>query len=73
MTLTMPLPTHKSVLLNEVVDALQVRPGKRYVDCTLGLGGHALSILNQGKSGARLLGIDADPDAIQIAKESMHL
>ena len=45
MTLTMPLPTHKSVLLNEVVDALQVKSGKRYVDCTLGLGGHASAIL----------------------------
>jgi 16S rRNA (cytosine1402-N4)-methyltransferase len=71
MTLTMPLPTHKSVLLNEAVDALQVKSGKRYVDCTLGLGGHASAILEKGKSGTQLLGIDADPDAIKIATDNL--
>jgi 16S rRNA (cytosine1402-N4)-methyltransferase len=71
MTLTMPLPTHKSVLLNEAVDALQVKSGKRYVDCTLGLGGHASAILEKGESGTQLLGIDADPDAIKIATDNL--
>ena len=67
MTLAMSLPTHVPVLLNEVVEALQVQPGKRYVDCTMGLGGHAKAILEKCSPGGQLLGIDADPEAIKIA------
>ena len=67
MTLTMSLPTHIPVLPNEVIEALQVRPGKSFVDCTLGLGGHSLSILDNSMPGGRLLGIDADPIAIKMA------
>ncbi len=67
MTLTMPLPTHTPALLNEVVEALQVKPGKRYVDCTLGLGGHARAILEKSLPDGQLLGIDADPEAIRVA------
>ena len=68
MTLAMSLPTHVPVLLNEVVEALQVQPGKRYVDCTMGLGGHAKAILEKCSPGGQLLGIDADPEAIKIAE-----
>lgn len=63
----MPLPTHTPVLLNEVIEALQVRPGKRYIDCTLGPGGHARAILEKSAPSGRLLGIDADPESISIA------
>lgn len=71
MSLTMTIPIHKPVLLNEVVEALQAQPGKRYVDCTLGSGGHAAAILAQILPGGQLLGIDADPEAIEIAKNRL--
>lgn len=59
--------THKPVLLHEVVTALAVQPGGRYVDCTLGGGGHAAAILEHSTPGGQLLGIDADPEAIHLA------
>ena len=68
MTLAMSLPTHTPVLINEVVEALHVQPEKRYVDCTLGLGGHARAILEKCSPTGQLLGIDADPEAIKIAR-----
>lgn len=68
MSLTMAIPIHKPVLLSEAVEALQAQPGKRYVDCTLGSGGHASAILEKILPDGQLLGIDADPEAIDIAK-----
>lgn len=56
---------HEPVLLPEVVDALQIEKGKRYIDATFGGGGHTRAFLEQG---AVVLGIDTDPDAIQEAK-----
>ena len=67
----MTIPIHKSVLLNEVIEALRPQPGKRYVDCTLGGGGHAEAILAKILPGGHLLGIDADPMAIEIAKDRL--
>jgi len=60
-------PAHVPVMLEEVVRALQVQPGGRYVDCTVGAGGHAAAILERSQPGGQLLGIDADPEAIAIA------
>jgi 16S rRNA (cytosine1402-N4)-methyltransferase len=68
MTIIMPLPTHIPVLLKESIEALQIKPGKRYIDCTLGLGGHALNIIEKGLGCVQLLGIDADPEAMRIAQ-----
>ena len=62
---------HTSVLLAEVLDALVVRAGCSYVDCTLGAGGHSDAILRAGKGTIRLLGIDADPEAISLAEERL--
>jgi 16S rRNA (cytosine1402-N4)-methyltransferase len=67
MTLTMPTPIHIPVLLNEVIEALQVQPGRRFIDCTIGLGGHAQAILEQSSPGGKVLGIDADPEALSIS------
>ena len=62
---------HIPVLLEETIEALQVRPGGRYIDCTLGGGGHAAAILDHSSPGGQLLGIDADPEAIKVAKETL--
>lgn len=60
--------THIPVLLNETLVALQVQPGKRYVDCTVGEGGHAAAILDKG---GKVLAIDIDPHAIEVARERL--
>jgi 16S rRNA (cytosine1402-N4)-methyltransferase len=59
------------VLTEEVVHYLAVRPGGRYLDCTTGAGGHATAILDAAQPGGLLLGLDADPQAIEIASESL--
>jgi 16S rRNA (cytosine1402-N4)-methyltransferase len=69
MSIAMSVPVHVPVLLDEVVAGLQPRPGGRFVDCTIGLGGHAAAILERISPSGRLLGIDADPNAIKISKE----
>ena len=59
---------HLPVLCKEVVDALQVRSGGQYVDCTLGEGGHSETMLGASGQGGYVLGIDADPEAIEVAR-----
>lgn len=63
---------HTPVMLSEVLRALDVQPGGRYIDCTLGGGGHAEAILRQSSPGGQLLGIDADPSAIEVARERLQ-
>ena len=62
---------HKPVLLRETIEALAVQPGGRYIDCTLGGGGHSLAILEASAPGGQLLGIDADPEAIRNVTERL--
>ncbi len=64
-------PQHEPVMLHEVVEALAVRSGGRYVDATVGLGGHATAILNAAQPSGQLLGIDRDPNAVRIASERL--
>lgn len=75
---------HKPVLLNEVLDFLQVRdselagpdksrgvqvkPGRRYIDATVGEGGHALAIV---EAGGEVLGIEQDPEILKRAKKRL--
>ncbi len=59
---------HEPVMLEETIQALAVEPGGRYIDCTVDGGGHAEAILDHSYPGGQLLGIDADPEAIKIAK-----
>jgi len=61
---------HKPVLLEEAVDLLLGGGGKIFVDCTVGLGGHARKILEKNPE-AFLIGIDRDPYALEIAKENL--
>ena len=60
---------HIPVLVEETVQALAVQPGGRYIDCTLGGGGHAAAILEHSSPGGQLLGLDADPEAIKAARQ----
>ena len=59
---------HKSVLLNETVDSLNIKPDGIYVDGTLGGGGHAYEVCRRLGPGGRLIGIDQDADAILAAE-----
>lgn len=64
-------PRHAPVLLQEAVAALAVRAGGTYIDATVGLGGHAEAILESARPDGRLLGIDRDPEAIEVASERL--
>ena len=62
---------HTPVLLAETLQGLELKNGMNVVDCTLGLGGHSAEILRQiGKEG-RLLAIDQDQEALEIAKQKL--
>ena len=65
----MSVGSHISVLLNEAVDALNVRPDGVYVDGTFGRGGHSRAILAKLGPQGRLIALDRDLAAVQAAKE----
>jgi 16S rRNA (cytosine1402-N4)-methyltransferase len=58
---------HVPVLFHEVMEFIRVRPGGTYVDCTLGLAGHAEGIVRQLGSAGHLIGFDRDPEALELA------
>ncbi len=64
---------HKSVLLFETIDNLNIKPDGIYVDGTLGGGGHSFQILKQLGDGGRLIGIDQDEDALKAAGERLAI
>lgn len=63
---------HKSVLLYETVDELNIKPDGIYVDGTLGGGGHSYEIAGRLSDGGRLIGIDQDEDAIKAASKRLE-
>ena len=65
--------THIPVMLNETIKALAIQPGGRYIDCTIGGGGHAAAILEHSSPGGQLLGIDADPEAVEVVRERLSV
>jgi len=62
---------HQSVLYKEIIHALQPRNGGRYVDGTLGAGGHARGIMEACAPDGQLLGLDVDPQALAIARKTL--
>ena len=62
---------HVSVLLDECLEALNIKEDGIYVDCTLGGAGHSSQILKRLSNEGRLIGIDQDTDALKAAKERL--
>lgn len=62
---------HKSVLLNETIEALDIKPDGIYVDGTIGGAGHSLEICKRLSNNGRLIGFDQDEDAIKAAKDKL--
>lgn len=62
---------HKSVLLDETIEGLNIREGKIYLDGTLGGAGHSREILKRLKGSGLLIGIDQDIEALEVAKERL--
>lgn len=62
---------HQPVLYHEIIHALQPHSGGSYVDCTLGAGGHAWGILEASNPDGLLLGLDIDPQALELARERL--
>jgi 16S rRNA (cytosine1402-N4)-methyltransferase len=65
--------SHVPVLLNEVIDGLQVAPGGWYVDATVGGGGHAAEILAASSPDGKVLGLDRDPAALEVASDRLSV
>jgi 16S rRNA (cytosine1402-N4)-methyltransferase len=63
---------HVSVLSREVAELLRPEPGKRYIDGTLGGGGHTEEILIRSSPDGRVLGLDRDDEAIAAARERLQ-
>ncbi|MCS7259981.1 MAG: 16S rRNA (cytosine(1402)-N(4))-methyltransferase RsmH, partial [Anaerolineae bacterium] len=62
---------HIPVLVREVLAALNPQPGQWFIDGTIGTGGHARAILEATAPGGRLLGLDADPAALEMARQNL--
>lgn len=59
---------HIPVLLKETINALKIKPGGKYIDATLGGGGHSEEII---RAGGELLALDVDPEAVKYAEERL--
>ena len=62
---------HEPVMMPEIMQALNVQPGGRYIDGTLGEGGHSKEIIRAANPGGQVLGVDADPEAITVATKRL--
>jgi 16S rRNA (cytosine1402-N4)-methyltransferase len=69
--MTQPQARHVPVLFEVAIDFLNLRPSGTYVDCTLGLAGHAEGIARRLGPSGRLIGFDRDPEALELARERL--
>ena len=69
--MTLPSSIHIPVLLTEILEFLQLKPGQTVVDGTLGGAGHASRLLEQVQPGGHLIGLDRDHRAIDRAEENL--
>lgn len=60
---------HIPILLNEVLEYLDLKPGQKIIDATFGTGGHSLAILEKIKPKGKILGIEIDPELFKKAEE----
>ena len=65
-------PGHVSVLLKEAIDFLAVQRGGTYIDATVGLGGHSCEIAKRLGAQGHLIGLDKDPNALEIAQRRLQ-
>jgi len=65
--------THQPVLYHEIIHLLEPQSGGIYVDGTLGAGGHAWGILQASSPHGRLLGMDIDPQALELARAKLQV
>ena len=65
--------SHKSVLLDETIDSLTIKPDGIYVDGTLGGAGHAYEVVKKLSDKGRFIGIDQDEDALAAATEKLSI
>jgi 16S rRNA (cytosine1402-N4)-methyltransferase len=63
---------HRPVLYHEIIHALQPKRGGRFIDCTLGAGGHAWGILYESSPDGLLLGLEVDPTALSLASQRLQ-
>ena len=66
-----PAGTHRPIMVGEILEVLDPKPGEIAVDCTLGYGGHARELLKRVLPGGRLIGLDVDP--IELPKTVARL
>lgn len=67
-----PASKHTTVLLHEVIEWLRPQPGGRYMDGTLGMGGHSLALMEAAGDGAELCGLDRDEEALALAEKRLE-
>ena len=63
---------HIPVLLNEVIKLLDPKENENYIDATLGEGGHTLALLQKTSPAGKVLGIDLDPETLEIAHRKLQ-
>ncbi len=66
------IPSHKSVLLKQVLELAMPENGRFFVDATFGLGGHSKAILEHYKSIEKLIGIDRDAEILEFSCETVN-
>jgi len=65
------VPIHTPAMVSQVLDLLRLGPGQKAIDLTLGTGGHSIELARALGPDGLLVGVDADPDAVRVARERL--